>query len=72
LEGLFKITDRLERFPRSGRIVPEIGSGEFRELVYRSSHRIIYRIESSVVSILTVRSFFQQLDPTELHRSKTG
>jgi toxin ParE1/3/4 len=55
LDGLFKVTDRLERFPKSGRIVPEISSEEFREVIDRS-HRVIYRIEKTFVSILTVRS----------------
>lgn len=70
LDGLFKVTDRLGRFPRSGRMVPEIASEEFREVVYRSSHRVIYRIERSSVSILTVRSFSQQLDPSDLQDPK--
>lgn len=65
LDGLFKVVDRLERFPKSGRVVPEIGSEEFREVVYRSAHRVIYRLGKNV-EILTVRSFSQQLDPDEL------
>lgn len=56
LEGLFDVTDRLERFPESGRVVPEIGLPEFREVVYRKEYRVIYRVEKSRVSILTVRS----------------
>jgi plasmid stabilization system protein ParE len=39
LEGLFRSVDRLQRFPRSGRVLPEIGSPEYREIPYRSSHR---------------------------------
>lgn len=60
LEGLFASTDRLARFPDSGRIVPEIGRSEFREIVYRHSYRVIYRVEKSRVSILTVRNFAQE------------
>ena len=66
LERLFESTDRLERFPQSGRMVPEIGSPEYREIVYRRSHRIIYRLEKSAVAILTVRNFAQHLDRSEL------
>jgi len=69
LDGLFKVTDRLERFPKSGRIVPEIASEEFREVIYRS-HRVIYRIEKAFVSILTVRSSAQLLDPAEFKGTK--
>jgi toxin ParE1/3/4 len=66
LEGLFAVTDRLEVFPESGRIVREIGLPEFREVVYRRAYRIIYRLERSRVSILTVRNFAQLLDASEL------
>ena len=66
LDNLFKVTDRLERFPKSGRVVPEIGSVEFREVVYHG-HRVIYRLEKTCVFILTVRSSAQLLDLTEVH-----
>ena len=55
-DGLFEVTDQLERFPESGRIVPEIGLPDFREIVYRGACRVIYRVEKNRVSILTVRS----------------
>ena len=66
LDGLFKAVDRLERFPESGRVVPEIGMAEYREIVYGRAYRVIYRIEKSRLSILTVRNFAQLLDPSEL------
>jgi plasmid stabilization system protein ParE len=66
LEGVFAAVDRLEAFPHSGRIVPEIGSPEYREIVYRRSHRIIYHVEKSGLRILTVRNFAQRLDLSEL------
>jgi len=66
LDGLFAATDRLERFPQSGRIVPEIGLPQFREIIYRKAYRVIYRVEKSTVAILTVRNFAQELDRTEL------
>ena len=66
LEGLFASTDGLERFPDSGRIVPEIGLPEYREIIYGKSHRIIYRREQNVVSILTVRRTRRLLDIAEV------
>jgi plasmid stabilization system protein ParE len=66
LVGVFEAVDRLEAFPQSGRMVPEIGSAEYREIVYRRSHRIIYYVEKSTLRILTVRNFAQRLDLTEL------
>jgi len=71
LDGLFKATDRLELFPNSGRVVPEIASEEYREIIYRS-HRIIDRVEKSSVSILTVRGSAQLLDLAELDPTKAG
>ena len=65
LNNLFKVTDRLERFPKSGRVVPEIGSETYREVIYRS-HRVIYHLEKTSVSILTVRNAAQLLDLTEV------
>jgi toxin ParE1/3/4 len=66
LEGVFAAVDRLEAFPQSGRMVPEIGSPEYREIVYRKSHRIVYYVEKSTIRILTVRNYAQLLDLTEL------
>lgn len=66
LRGLFDSTKDLAGFPQSGRIVPEIGLPEYREIVYRKSHRVIYNVEESAVSILTVRNFAQRLDLSEL------
>jgi plasmid stabilization system protein ParE len=66
LDGLFEVTDRLERFPDSGRIVREINRPEFREVIYRRAYRVIYRVERKQVSILTVRNFAQEFDYDEL------
>ena len=66
LNGLFEVTDRLELFPESGRVVPEIGLADFREVIYRRAYRVIYRVEKSRVVILTVRNCAQLLDETEL------
>jgi toxin ParE1/3/4 len=66
LEGVFEAVDRLEAFPESGRMVPEIGLPEYREIVYRKSYRIVYYLDKSTVRILTVRNFAQLLDLIEL------
>jgi len=65
LEGLFDSTDRLAEFPQSGRIAPEIGVPEYRELIYKS-HRVIYRVQDKSVAILTVRRSRRLLDLSEL------
>jgi plasmid stabilization system protein ParE len=66
LNGLFRSTDGLENFPQAGRMVPEIGLPDYREIVYRKSHRVVYHVEKSAVRILTVRNFAQRLKLAEL------
>ena len=39
--------------PRSGRAVPEIGTPDIRELIYRG-YRIVYRLNGDRIDILTV------------------
>ena len=65
IDGLFRATDRLQRFPQSGRVVPEIGLFEYREVLYEA-HRVIYRIEKRQISILTVRSSRQLWRQSEI------
>ena len=54
LAGLFDEVDRLADYPESGRRVPEIRRIEIREIVY-GEYRIVYRIRTTAVAILTVR-----------------
>jgi toxin ParE1/3/4 len=50
---MFEITDRLQEFPLSGRVIPEIGDQYCREIVY-GSYRIMYRVEGNDVWITAV------------------
>ena len=50
---LFEATDRLQEFPFSGRVIPEIGNQCCREIIY-SSYRIMYRLEGNEVWITGV------------------
>ena len=52
-ERLFDATTRLEAFPRSGRVVPELGRHDLRELLV-GDYRIVYRLESEAAVLLTV------------------
>lgn len=63
-ERLYQATSRLEVFPRSGRIVPELGRDDLREIIV-GEYRIVYRLEPDTVTLLTVfRS--SRLFPTNL------
>lgn len=65
VESTFQSVERLEEFPRSGRMVPEIMQDDFREVLH-GNYRIIYRLQSEYVSILTVRHGRQILPVDEI------
>lgn len=50
---MFETVDRLENFPRSGRIVPEINQDKIREIIL-GSYRVVYLLDEDEVNILTV------------------
>jgi len=65
VESTFQVVERLEKFPKSGRIVPEIIQDDFREIIH-GNYRIIYRLQTEIVSILTVRHGRQILPIDEI------
>ncbi len=50
---LLESVERLEHFPRSGRIVPELSDPQLREII-EAPYRIVYRVRDETVEILTV------------------
>jgi len=65
VDTVFSKVEQLKSFPESGRIVPEINNKDFRELIY-GNYRIIYRVEKTQVSILTIRHGKQILPIDEI------
>ena len=65
IEGIIDEVERLKDFPEQGRKVPEVKRPDVREIFFQS-HRIVYRIESKRIVILTVRHTRQLLDQKEL------
>ena len=65
IDTVFYKVEQLKSFPESGRIVTEINSKDFRELIY-GNYRIIYRIEKTQLSILTIRHGKQILPVDEI------
>ena len=61
----FARVGQLKQFPKSGRPIPETPRKDIRELVW-GNYRIIYRIDTRQVSILTVRHTKQILPMEEL------
>ena len=62
---IFKKVESLAKNPERGRKVPETNREEIRE-VFEGEYRIIYRIESKRVSILTIRNFKQILPDKDI------
>lgn len=65
IDTIFSKVAKLASSPEIGRVVPEIGDEQFRELIY-GNYRIIYRIEKKQVSILTIRHGRQILPVEEI------
>ncbi len=62
---IFQEVELLVSSPKMGRVVPEIGSKQIRELII-ANYRIIYRIEKINISILTIRHGKQILPVEEI------
>jgi toxin ParE1/3/4 len=65
IRKIFARVGQLTSFPESGRHLPETNRPDIRELVW-GNYRIIYRIESHQVAILTVRHTKQILPIEDL------
>ena len=53
VQRIILAVDKLPDFPRLGRMVPEADQEMIREILYQN-YRIIYRIKSDLIEILTV------------------
>ena len=53
IEKIIKSVEKLEKFPKIGRRVPETAEAYIRELLFYN-YRIIYKIEGKRVAILTI------------------
>jgi toxin ParE1/3/4 len=53
LNKVFGKVEQLLSSPELGRIVPEISDRHFREIIY-GNYRIIYHLEPTIISILTI------------------
>ena len=63
--NVFKAIERLNSFPRSGRVVPELGNAAIREIIL-GNYRIVYRLRKDLVEILTVYHGARLLNPSDL------
>lgn len=65
---VFDRVQLLARFPRSGRVLPELGPAHIRELIVRG-HRVIYRVRPGVVELLTIRDGRRRFDPEDVDQT---
>ena len=63
--NIVQAVERLELFPDSGRRVPEINTPDIREIPC-GNYRIIYRVKSDTVEILTVYHGARMMDLNRL------
>ncbi len=65
VEKVFEKVGLLKLSPQTGRVVPEIMRNEIREIIF-GNYRIIYRLEETKISILTIRHGKQILPIEEI------
>ena len=53
-KAIFSIIERLNKYPKSGRVVPEVEREDIREVIFKN-YRVIYRVDKNRLVILTVR-----------------
>jgi plasmid stabilization system protein ParE len=63
---LFDAVEQLGAFPESGRMVPEVGAREIRELIF-GAYRVFYRVRDAV-EVLSVRHGSQLIRADEVGR----
>ena len=63
-----KSVNKLNEFPELGRVVPEIGRINIRELI-EGNYRIIYKREENRITILTIRTFSQLLSENDIYKT---
>jgi plasmid stabilization system protein ParE len=62
-DRVLRAADRLTSYPRLGRVVPELGFNDIREIIV-GSYRVIYRLQQDSVHLLTLHHGARTLDVT--------
>lgn len=65
VKAVFDKVRQLALFPECGRLVPEVRRRDLREIVF-GNYRIIHRLGSTEIAVLTVRHFKQILPVEEI------
>ncbi|HWJ27485.1 MAG TPA: type II toxin-antitoxin system RelE/ParE family toxin [Flavisolibacter sp.] len=62
---IFAAIEKLEQFPKLGRIVPETQDPDVREVLF-GNYRIIYRLRPGLIEIISIYHGARLLDPSRL------
>ena len=65
---VIEATRRLSVFPRSGRVAPEFGRNDIREIIVQS-YRVVYRLVDDDVQIATIQHTARLLDASAFERT---
>jgi plasmid stabilization system protein ParE len=65
-DRVLRATDRLANHPGLGRVVPELGIQNIKEIVV-GSYRVIYRIRRDDIHLLTIHHGARILDVTKIN-----
>jgi toxin ParE1/3/4 len=65
---IVEVVRLLASFPKSGRVVPELGEENTREIIH-DNYRIVYQLGKSRVEILIVHLYSKHFDPDILFES---
>jgi len=68
VHSIFDRVEQIKDFSKSDRAIPEINRKDLRELII-SNYRIIYRIETRSISILTVKHSRQILPEEDIENT---
>lgn len=68
VQETFLSVRNLQRFPLRGPMVPEIGRPDVRQLLL-GRYRVIYRVDDTSLTVLTVRSARERFDPREVEET---
>lgn len=67
VQKIFLAAKKLEKFPQIGRSVPELATFGYHEILFKR-YRIIYRIQSEIVYIVSVHHSSRLLENNEIFR----
>jgi plasmid stabilization system protein ParE len=65
IDDIYDAGNKIKEFPEKGRVVPEIGKANIKEVFCRK-HRTIYKNEARRITILTIRHMRQNIEPEDI------